>query len=68
MRKVRHQQYKDIVFTEGRSIANMKSLRSVHQSIYTIELNKVGLCAYDTKRYLLDGTLTLAHGHYETLN
>ena len=32
----------------------------------TMEMNKVGLCCYDNKRYILDdGITSYAYGHYK---
>jgi len=58
--------YKQALF-EGQNIyKKMKSFRSYKHQLYTIEVNKSGLCAYDDKRYVLeDGVSTLAHGHYK---
>ena len=45
----------------------MNSIRSDHHKIYTYNINKIGLSAYDDKRYILNnGISTLAHGHYNT--
>ena len=36
--------------------------------LYTMEMNKVSLSAYDDKRYILDdGITSYAYGHYKTL-
>jgi len=33
-------------------------------TIFTVALSKIGLCAYDNKRYLLgDGITSLSYGH-----
>jgi hypothetical protein len=43
----------------------MTTFRSENHEIYTTHLNKVSLCAFDDKRYVLDdGNHTLAPGHY----
>ena len=42
----------------------MKSIRSEKHRIYTYNINKIGLSAYDDKRYICDdGVSTLSHGH-----
>ena len=33
--------------------------------LYTMQVDKRGLCAYDDKRYLLDNIRSLAYGHYQ---
>ena len=48
------------------------AIRSYKHQLKSIELNKVGLCAYDNKRYLLDrrrsewgdGIESLSYGHH----
>jgi hypothetical protein len=45
--------------------SSFNSLRSFNHDIYSISINKIGLCAYDDKRYILDDRInTLAHGHH----
>ena len=39
------------------------AIRSYRHKVKSIELNKVGLCAYDNKRYLLNDVDSLAYGH-----
>ena len=42
----------------------MNAIRSKLHSLYTYTLNKVDLCAFDDKRYILDnGKNTIAHDH-----
>ncbi len=44
----------------------MTYIRSKNHALYTIEQNKLSLSPLDTKRYiLLDGSTTLAFGHYK---
>ena len=46
----------------------INSIRSDHHKIYTYNINKIGLSAFDDKRYILDdGVTTLAHGHHQTI-
>ena len=33
--------------------------------LFTMQVDKRGLCAYDDKRYLLDNVRSLAYGHYQ---
>ncbi len=33
--------------------------------LYTMQVDKRGLCSYDDKRYLLDNIRSLAYGHYQ---
>ena len=48
-------------------IVQMNSIRTDHHRLFTYNINKIGLSAFDDKRYILeDGICTLAHGHYNT--
>ena len=43
----------------------MKVIRSQKHRIYTMEMNKVSLSAYDDKRWIkYDGVNSFAYGHY----
>ena len=45
----------------------MRTIRSDHHNVYTYEMNKIALSAFDDKRWILeDGVSTLAYGHYKT--
>jgi hypothetical protein len=45
---------------------DMNTIRSKNHQLSTLTINKVGLCAYDDKSYILeDGINTLAYGHYK---
>ena len=45
--------------------ATMKSFRSYDHDIFTIDMTKTALNAFDDKRYIEDdGIHTLAYGHY----
>ena len=44
---------------------SMNCIRSDHHKIFTYEIKKIGLSAYDNKRYICDdGVTTRAHGHF----
>jgi hypothetical protein len=48
------------------TINQMNMIRSKNHQLSTVEITKVGLCAYDDKSYILeDGINTLAFGHYK---
>lgn len=64
---------KDITFEmykntlEQQIFSRHEQMRFVNKDheIFTVQQNKIGLSAYDDKRYILDdGKTTLAHGHY----
>src|SRR5258708_2720585 len=64
-RELKHKIYKDILDTSGRMYSKFKVIRSEKHRIYTMEINKVSLSAYDDKRYILDnGISSYAYGHY----
>ncbi len=47
---------------------SMNSIRSDHHKLYSLTTNKIGLSAFDDKRYICDdGISTLAHGHYKAV-
>ena len=60
----KHLMYKNILFNKERQSAKFNNIRSENHTLYTIEINKVGLSAYDNKRYILDdGITTLPYSH-----
>jgi hypothetical protein len=57
--------YRDILQSGSRNYVTQCTLRSKQHNIQMIEQTKVGLSAYDDKRYLLpDGVTSLAYGHW----
>ena len=63
---VRHEQFLDVLRNTTRSThAKFRVFRSTNHVINTVEMNKLCLCVFDDKRYILDdGVHTLAYGHY----
>ncbi len=60
-----HENYRSTLFEKKAEPVSMNMLRSEKHQIYTTTINKVGLSAFDDKRYLLeDGYTSLAYGHY----
>jgi len=60
-----HKMFKETLFNTIEKLNTMIQFRSYNHVIYTIQLNKKSLSAYDDKRYILkDGVTTLAYGHY----
>jgi len=49
-------------------MATFNCIRSINHDVYSITVSKIGLCAHDDKRHLLDNVNTLAHGHYKIKN
>ena len=47
--------------------SNMKMIRSFDHDIYTVNVTKISLSAYDDKRFIQDdGISSYAYGHYAT--
>ena len=44
---------------------SMNTIRSDHHKVYSLSTKKIGLSAFDDKRYICaDGISTLLHGHW----
>ena len=64
-KKITHDDYKDCSFNKRERLRKMNVFRSYHYDIYSMEVNKIALSAYDDKRVILDDCIrTLAYGHY----
>jgi len=62
---LKHENYKQILDSGGRMNSSMKMIRSFDHDIYTVNVIKVSLSAYDDKRYILDdGVTSHAYGHF----
>ena len=65
--KLCHELYKQSLFNRETQMESMHLFRTDLHNIYTVQLTKTTLSAYDDKRYILDdGIHTLAHGHWRT--
>ena len=67
---IQHADYRRCLFSQKRSdkqqLAAFNTIRSKAHKVQTLEISKVGLCAYDNKRYLLDdGISSYAYGHHK---
>ena len=65
---IQHADYRRCLLSEERSdkqqIAKFNTIRSKAHKVQSLEISKVGLCAYDNKRYLLeDGISSYSYGH-----
>ena len=57
--------YQSSLINMNTKILQMNSIRSDHHKLFTYSINKIGLSAFDDKRYILDdGITTLAHRHH----
>ena len=63
-RPLRHQQYMTQLFNPTENILpNMRIGNKLHE-LYTMKVDKRGLCAFDDKRFVMDDNIsTLAYGH-----
>jgi len=63
---ITHDDYRKVVLNGTKEYSTMKTIRSSNHQLCSYSINKVGLCAYDDKRYITDdGINTLAYGHYK---
>lgn len=67
--KVSHDDYRQCLMSDKRKdqqqLAGWNTIRSTKHAISTLEINKVGLCCYDNKRWLKDdGIESLCYGHH----
>ena len=67
---IQHADYRRCLLSVERSdkqqIAKFNTIRSKSHKVQSLEISKVGLCAYDNKRYLLDdGVSSYAYGHHK---
>jgi hypothetical protein len=69
VKQIRHQEYLGCLQDHSCTEASMHSFRSNDHRIFTNLITKVGLSAYDDKRYVLpDGIQTLAYGHHTIIS
>ena len=67
-KKLQHEIFRETLFSHKDHYITQNTIRSFSHNIYSVEQNKVGLTAYDDKRYLCtDNISTRAHGHYMNL-
>ena len=58
--------YEQCLSNMDTKIISTRSIRSDLHKLYTYSIQKIGLSAFDDKRFILgDAIHTLAHGHYE---
>ena len=60
-------QYKQILDAGERMTSSMRMIRSFDHDIYTVNVTKISLSAYDDKRFIQDDAISsYAYGHYAT--
>ena len=66
---LRHDMYLRTLKDRTITHATCRQFRSKSHKLYTVELSKVALSAFDNKRYILkDGITSVPYGHYEIGN
>ena len=61
-KELKHETYKEILESSSRMYSHMKCIRSKKHRLYTMDIIKVSLSAYDDKRFILnDGITSLAY-------
>ena len=64
---LKHKYYKDSLFELSKYSASINMFKSDGHVIHSVNMKKIALSAFDTKRWLCDnGIKTLAHGHFAT--
>ncbi len=66
--RLTHDTYMEVLFGQKAEMVSMNMLWSQKHQIYTVTVNKIGLSAFDDKRYLLNASKSLAYGHYKIVN
>jgi len=63
-----HQIYKDCLFNRKVTLTSFHCIRSKNHKLETQQIQKIGLSAYDNKRFVRsDGINTYALGHFKAL-
>ena len=63
-RNIDFARFEKILREDGKDSDMFRCIRSEKHAVYTKEVEKSTLCAFDDKRYLLDSVNSLPHGHY----
>ena len=67
--KLKFDDYEQCIKSMQVKEVTMNCIRSDHHKLFTYEIKKVGLSAYDDKRYICDdGVTTRAHGHFANVD
>lgn len=57
--------YKETLLNETEMLSTMSTIRSHNHQLCNERISKLGLRAFDDKRYLLNAVESLAYGHYQ---
>ncbi|XP_066933395.1 uncharacterized protein [Clytia hemisphaerica] len=65
-KEICHSNYREALFRNTEFLHLMNSIRSYGHVMFTVQQNKISLCPYDDKRFILsDGISTRPYGHYK---
>ena len=65
---IKHDMYRETLANSSQKRYLMNVIRSQKHEMYTKQINKISLSAYDDKRYLLDdGITSYVYGHYKIM-
>ena len=63
---IKHENYTETLFGHKQMHHKMNTIRSKNHLISTYSINKVSLCCFDDKRFILDdGIISYAYGHHK---
>ena len=63
--KISFENYENVLNFPAKLYLSSHLIRSTKHQLYTCYMNKLSLCPFDDKRFILpNGSDTLAHGHY----
>jgi hypothetical protein len=62
--KIRHEHYRTCLYELQSTRETLVRIQSIDHKLYTIEVNKIALCAFDDKRYLMNTVSSVPYGHY----
>eukprot|EP00116_Pleurobrachia_bachei_P000372 sb/3460634/ len=63
---ITHEDYKRTLFERGTTMTKSRAIRTLNNELYSVEICKRGLSAFDDKKFILeDGISTLSYGHYK---
>ena len=63
---ITHEDYKRTLFDRGTTTTRSRAIRTLNNELYSVEICKRGLSAFDDKKFILqDGISTLSYGHYK---
>ena len=64
-KRITHNQYKNVLANCTTTTATVNSIRSLKHNLYSVQIKKRALSAYDDKKYILkDGINMVSYGHY----